>query len=471
MKVNFKGIQVDSDNILESSIHQFASSLARIAKRYPERFGQLAFRFPDNVHPRYISAILDGFGKKQPGEEVPDSEKASWEPAGVETIEAVLDIYQAGDDRETAMSFCRLVAERADEDWSDKTIARLVHYACSHPDLETGKLNLNCDKNSDEATVEILFQNTINCVRGVAAGAIGQLLWERKNRLEQVRSGIESLIQDPHPAVRMAAIEAIEPVLNIDKDLAVSWFCKACKDDLRVAASPRVLRFFNYTVPGHIDQVGPIIQQMVLSPLDDVASQGARQVTARWLFHGFFENEFKQCRQGTVPQRKGVADVAAQLLHDKKYSHQCRDLLFQFMNDPEKEVRDELRGIFRNQDLITDTKYAAFVKDYIKSQAFADDPDHFVWSLRDFAGSLISVADAIFAVCEAFSTTLQEKTRDVGSRYPHMASEISSILLRLYEQAKGDCNQQIANRCIDIWDLLFENRVGRTIELTKEIEQ
>jgi hypothetical protein len=69
--------------------------------------------------------------------------------------------------------------------------------------------------------------------------------------------------------------------------------------------------------------------------------------------------------------------------------------LVQFINDPEKEVRDELRGIFRNQDLITDTKYAAFVKDYIKSQAFADDPDHFVWSLRDLAGSLISVADAI----------------------------------------------------------------------------
>lgn len=466
-----KWIQVDSDHILEASIHQFASSLARIAKRYPERFGWLASKFPDDVHPRYLSAIIDGFRKKQPGEEVPEAEKASWHPARTDTIEAVLEKFKTGDDRETAMAFCRLVAERPDENWSNKTIARLVHYACSHPDLEAGKLNLHCDKNSDEATVEILFQNTINCVRGVAAGAIGQLLWERKERLDQVRPGIESLIQDPHPAVRMAAIEAIEPVLNIDKDLAVSWFCKACKDDLRVAASPRALRFFNYTVAGHIGQVGTIIQKMVVSPLDDVALQGARQVTARWLFHGFFENEFNQCCQGTVPQRKGVADVAAQLLHDKKYSRQCRDLLVQFMNDPEKEVRDELRGIFRNQYLITDTEYAAFVKDYINSQAFADDPDHFVWSLKDLVGSLIPVADAIFAVCEAFSTTLQEKTRDIGSSYPHMVSEISSILLRLYEQAQGDCNQQIANRCIDIWDLLFENRVGRTIELTKEIEQ
>jgi len=466
-----KWIRVDPDHVITTSIPQFAGSLGRMAKRYPERFGRLALRFPDDVHPAYVSAILDGFGTKKPDKEVPESEKVSWQPARVETIEAVLEKYQAGDDRETAMSFCRLVAERADESWSDKTIARLVHYAQDHPDLEPGKLNIHCDKSCDEATVEVLFQNTINCVRGMAASAIGQLLWERKDRLEQVRTGIESLISDPHPAVRMAAIDTIEPVLNIDKDLAVHWFCEACRDDLRVAASPRALRFFNYTVPSHIDQVSPIIQQMAMSSLDEVAFEGSRQVTARWLFHGFFEKEFAVCCQGTVPQRKGVANVAAALLQYKKYSQQCQKLLCKFMNDPDKEVRDELNSIFMNQDLITDTEYTAFVKNYINSQAFADDPDHFVWSLKDLAGSLIPLAEAVFAVCEAFSTTLQEKTRDIGSRYPHMASEVSSILLRLYEQAQGERNSQIADRCLDIWDLFFENRVGRTIELTRAIEQ
>jgi len=114
---------------------------------------------------------------------------------------------------------------------------------------------------------------------------------------------------------------------------------------------------------------------------------------------------------------------------------------------------------------------AVFLKDYVNSQALADDPGRFVWSLRDLAGSLIPVADAVFAVCEAFSTALQEKNRDAGSRYSHTASEIASILLGLYEQAQGNCNQQVANRCIDIWDLLFETRIGRTIDLTKEIEQ
>jgi len=468
---NHKWIQVVPDHVLTTSIHQFAGSLRRIAKRFPERFGRLALRFPDNVHPAYISAILDSFGNKQPGEEVPESEKPSWQPASVETIEAVLDKYHASDDRETAMSFCRLIYERADENWSDKTIARLVHYACNHPDLEAGKLNIYCDKSCDEASVVMLFQNTINCVRGVAAEAIGKLLWEHRERLDQLRAGIESLISDPHPAVRMAAIVAIEPVLNIDKDLAVYWFCKACKDDLRIAASPRALNFYNCTVPSHIDEIRPIIQQMVLSSFEDVVREGAKQVTARWVFHGFFEEELAKCRKGAVPQRKGVASAAAALVHEQRYSKKCLELLRQFMNDPDKEVRDELRVIFRNKDLISNPEYELFIKEYIKSQAFADHPDHFIWFLKDFSGSLIPFADVIFSVCEEFSTTLQEKTHDTGSRYLHMASEIESILLRLYEQAQEKRNKQIANRCLDIWDLFFENRVGRTIELTKAIEK
>lgn len=468
---NHKWIQVAPDHALATSIHHFAGSLARVSKRFPERFGQLALQFPDNVHPLYLSAVLDGFGKKQPDPKLFEDEKKFWQPARVETIEAVLDKYQAGDERETAMSLCRLISERADEKWSDKTIARLVHYAQNHPDLENGKLNFHCDKSSDDATVDILFQNTINCVRGVAAGAIGQLLWVHKNLMSILRLGIESLIQDPHPAVRMAAIEAIEPVLNIDKDMAVQWFCEACKDDLRVAASPGASRFLNYTVPSHIKQIGPIIRQMAASPLDNVALEGTRQVTARWLFHGFFKKELVECREGTVPQRKGVAKIAVNLQYDRKYSGQCRELLRHFINDPNKEVRDELRGMFRKDNLLNEPEYGPFLKEYIRSQAFADDPDSFVWDLKEFPGSLIHVAEAIFTVCEELSTTLKEKSRDTSSPYPYAASEISSILLRLYEQAQGERNKQITDRCLDIWDMLFENRVGRAIELTSSIEK
>ena len=106
----------------------------------------------------------------------------------------------------------------------------------------------------------------------------------------------------------------------------------------------------------------------------------------------------------------------------------------------------------------------------MKSQAFADSPDNFVRLFENYSGKLIPLAKSIFTVCKEFATTLKEKSRDISSRYPYTAKEMLPILLRLYEQAIGEGNRQIADRCLDIWDAFFENRVGRAIELTRSID-
>ncbi|MDO9585366.1 MAG: HEAT repeat domain-containing protein, partial [Syntrophales bacterium] len=353
-----------------------------------------------------------------------------------------------------------------------KVIERLISYGMTHMDPEPSKLNIHCDKKTNEASVEILFRNTINCVRGVAAEAIGGLLWSHTDWLDRLRPGIASLVNDPHPAVRMASMDALQPVINIDKDLAVAWFCKACENDLRVAASPKAVFFFNYTVASHFEQIAPIIREMVRSPLDDVSQKGATEVAARWLFYEIFGEELAECRKGRIPQRKGIAQVTSNFLNDEKYSVRCQELLLPLFNDPEKDVRAEtlkmMRGnIFPNKLAMN----SEFLKAYIRSKAFADGPSVIVGNLKDFSGSLIPLAEIIFAVCEVFSTTLKEKSREAGSDVPHTMSQVCSLLLRLYEQAQGANNNKIVNYCMDIWDMLFESRVGMIRQLTSAIEK
>jgi len=463
-------LQVSPDKVLETSVRQFSNSLQRIAKRFPERFGKLALRFPDNVKPSYISAILDGCCQKSPDANLPEEERQSWHPAAVETVEAILEKFPPDDDRETAMSFCRLISERSEENWSDKTLARLIHYAQYHTDLEPGKLNIDCNKSADEASVEALFQNTINCVRGVAAWAIKRLLWDRKDLLEKLRPGIESLVRDPHPAVRMAAADMLLPVLNIDKNQAVEWFVLAAEADTRVAASPRTILFFNYTIPSHIEKMGPIIKNMVFSPWEEVATEGARQVTARWLYHRYFEEELRTCQTGTIPQRKGVADAASQLLTENSLFQLCQGILRPMLHDPDKEVRDELRSMFHRKELLNDETFKPLISEFIRSQTFADNPEGFVWDLKDFTGSILFMAETIFTMCDVFSSSLKERSRETSTGLPHAISEIVPILLRLYEHALASENTDIANRCLDAWDMLFMNRIGMVGQLTRAIE-
>jgi len=472
VKEEFSGkwIQVDSEHALESSIRQFSSSLQKIVRRYPERFGKLALFFPDNVHSAYISAILDGCNANSPDANMPEKEKLSWKPVSLDIIEALLTKFKMGEDRETVTSFCRLIMGRADESWSERTVERLIHYAKNHPDPEPGKLNVRRLDGDLEISVDDLFQNSINCVRGVAAEAIAELLWKHPDWMEKLRPAIESLVNDKHSAVRIAAIEILLPMINIDKNQAVKWFCVVCDGDQRVPASPRAREFINYTIQAHLKEIGPIITNMVSSSMVDVSKEGASEVTARWLFYGFFEHELKMCQSGTATQRRGVAVIASRFLYDDKYSEKCKNLLRPLLDDPDKEVRNELHGIFRDVSLLDD-KIRPFIIEYIHSKAFLESSDRFIYYLENVEGSVLFLSDIILSLHEVFSSSFKKESREVTSHVPYTISEAFNLLLRLYDQATQANNSGITNRCLDVMDALYESRVGAVRNLSKVIEQ
>lgn len=77
-----KGVQVGPHRILKTSIRHFSEGLSKIAKTDPERFGQLALRFPETVNHSYISAIIDSFRLTQPDKSPPEEKQKSCGPPG-----------------------------------------------------------------------------------------------------------------------------------------------------------------------------------------------------------------------------------------------------------------------------------------------------------------------------------------------------------------------------------------------------
>lgn len=461
--------QVSAGKAVESSIWQFSRSLGSIARRFPERFGQLALHFPEDTHHLYISAILDAMVQTKPDSEIPDGKKTFWKPAAIDTVLAVWERFCEMNDREVAMSFCRLIRARASEAWPDSIIEKLLYFASSHPDLEPGKLFVHCDVSAEEASAGILFQNTINCVRGVAAEAIGELLWHHPDLLDKLKPGIESLITDQHPVVRMAAITTILPIINIDRARAVDWFCELSKEDARVLTSHYAVHFLNHTIHEFPAQLTPMISGMVRSSLAEVSQQGAETATAYFLFYGLFKEEVESCRVGTIPQRAGVAKVAVELMNEDEYAAQCRELIKTFFNDPDKEVREKISLKIRNNffDLPENVSLAL---QFVKSKAFTDNAFHFIYDLKEYKDSLLPCHTVILEICKEITTTLLEESKDYQSIRGFEIREIPPLLLRLYEQTQ-ESMPDVANRCLDMWDELFEKSIGITRELTKSIEK
>ena len=465
--------QIGNDKIAESTVQHFARDLYRIAKRFPDRFGRLGQHFPADIHPDYIAAVLEGLGQVAPND-IPEAEKSDWRPASFEVILRFVERIHLNDDRGVANGFCWLVHNRPEENWPDYIVDRLLRYATNHPDPEPGMLNVwpsAKSRNVADISVHGLLENVPNSVRGVASLAIGALLNAHPDWLPRLAPAIEQLAHDPHPVVRAGAIEACLPVLNINRGQAIEWFGMACRPDLRVAATRGGINYFNCGMESHFSILAPIILAMAYSPYLDVSQEGAEEITARWLFHGFFSDELRRCMAGTLAQRKGVAQVASQFLPEKEYSEKCQELLAPLLDDPDSEVRQETGRAFYDAKLLSVPGYDRFILKYTKTKAFADDPSVLLGVLKDYSGSLISVAEVILNICEQFGGPFRNGFRDTARGLFGATSELIPLLLRLYEQAQDHQDMNLRTRCLDAWDQLFEARIGRTRELTIAIQQ
>lgn len=236
-------------------------------------------------------------------------------------------------------------------------------------------------------------------------------------------------------------------------------------------ASRSGTHYFNCGIPSHFDQLAPIIRDMLSSESDEIAQQGAKEVTGRWLFHGLFEDELEACREGSVPQRKGVAQITSHFVLKPEYSDRCESLLLPLCDDDDAKVRRETRIAFHNEQIFNLPNARRMVTGYIKSKAFTDDPSPLMWSLEEFSGSLIPFTNLILLICEIFADSLRDASKDISTGIAGDAHMIPPILLRLYEQTQDQGDAQNLNLCLDAWDLLFEKRVGATRDLTHAIEQ
>ena len=303
--------------------------------------------------------------------------------------------------------------------------------------------------------------SAINCVRGCAAEVIGRLLFLRRNLFDTFVPAIQHLVQDASPAVRVAAIGVCLPVWNIDKNAGVDLFVRACElDDDRILETRHANDFIAYARHSHLDRLEPIIERMMKSDNPRVASCGAAWATGTWLQTGRFESWMSACKSGSVPQRKGVADVASGWIRNEDFSHKCIGLLEGFFNDDSSEVRGKAGSVFRGDDILHRSQVIALSQRFVDTLAFDDNPSRLLWGLGSHTGNLKSYTETLLKVCEKFSGALAEASRDFSTSIAGDTGELARLMLRLYEQSQESGDRELQMKCLDAWDMIIRSRVG-----------
>lgn len=202
------------NHVLESSPAMFARDLWQQAERQPARFAEIAMRLPSDAPAAYWASILRALRMTRPS----DEKNTEWEAATDDQCRSVLERVGFHNDREVGIAFCNCVAMRPRGGTTATIIAAVCQYSTEHPDPDHDGCIMPKDNN------ERLETEAINTVRGCAAGAISSLLFEDKTLLGSLEPTIRKLMVDNVACVRAAAMGAIIPILNIDRNLAANCF-------------------------------------------------------------------------------------------------------------------------------------------------------------------------------------------------------------------------------------------------------
>lgn len=450
------------------TVATLAGGLREIARKEPQRFARLALSIRPEAPDDYLEAIVSSLRGSSPPAQLPPVERERWQPASHEAIENVFQFLRERQPTKLTVSsrlakeVCWILQEHPGHAWTAGSVGMLIRIASEHEDPTPEDWN----RKPTQGSAHSLLSQALNTARGSAGFALQSLLFKHPERFPELRSAIATLVQDPHPAARIGAIEACLAVLRIDRQQAIRWFLSACQGPELMLATQPVERFLRYTLHQETEELRFLVCRMLCSEDADVAQVAARRIAASFLVSGTLSELYQECLQGKPATRRGIAEVAAELLGAEPYASKATEALLCLANDDDSEVIEVVARSFRQLNLkLVQAEPSAWAS-FALSKAFRSHPSHLLSALKDQSGSLLPFSECILLVGESFyQESANGSPRLTTAPYER---ELIPLLLRLYEQSREVA--KVHQSCLNLWDNLLERRVLGAMELARELD-
>lgn len=109
-----------------------------------------------------------------------------------------------------------------------------------------------------------------------------------------------------------------------------------------------------------------------------------------------------------------------------------------------------------------------FLLEFMKTKVSRRTVWAFVHYLEENAVSVIDYADIIIQLCE---NVLQMGIEDLRTQWG-IEDEISKLIIFLYDETANSnkaTDKQIASRCLELWDIMFERQLGSVREISRKL--
>lgn len=439
---------------IESSYEMYISEFQMAVRNRTLEMIQLVLENKDRVFPEFIDAMFSGIEMSETLKDI--------EP---DIIEKVLLVFPCDKRRERAIYFCEIIGKLDDVNWNFDILKQLEKFALDEYALEEEKTSIIKTTDKDEETCKDLNSKVYSSVRGSALKAMGQLLWKNTTLFSGFKNIIEIVIKDENLIVKFAALCVIWPAYNIEREWAKNKIIYLYENDIRMVSFYDSKNMLLRLYPQYKKQVIDIVQRCFESEDEILIEIGGYTACKLYMQYTEFKEVILACDFNSEEQVKAILDMAITYLKVDSYQEKAKNIILAYKNI-DKDMNFPLSRIF--YDNLVDAKQdRIFIKEFIESKAGRRQINAFIRYLEKNAISLIDYADIILELCK---NILQMKSEELQSQWG-IEMEVSKLIISLYDETTNSTisGKKIADKCLELWDIMFEKQLGSVREISRKL--
>ena len=445
-KQKFPKLVEGKDGFIESSYEAYARDFQIVVQQNPKEMIEIILKNKEYVLPIFIDSLFLG---------IELSEKL--ETIDLSILERLFLEFPCDMKSYRASHFCGIIKTLKKTNWSSKIIEQLTDIALNHFNPE-----LNSNIANQKYSCQTLCNNALNCVRGKAAMAIGHLLRGNKDFFSQFKNIIGRMVMDKNSAVCFATMHALYPSYNIDKKWSEEKILYLYESDIQMVSffDSKSILFLLY--PKYKERTIKIIEKCFESEDPQLVEIGGHTICEFYIHFKEFKKIVLSVEAKSENQIKSILEMAILYLGISKYKEIAQKIILTYKNT-DIDLQFPLSRVF-NKKYIDSIHDKEFLKELMESKVSRKLVRAFVDYLEENTNSIILYKDIILQLCE---NILQMKLEDLRQEWG-LEDHISKLIISLYDKTIN-IDKQIADKCMDLWDIMFERQWRPVREIRKKL--
>ncbi len=444
-----------SGGLIDSSIEGFATNFSNAVSEEPVRMINLVLSNKEEILEVYIDSLFSGVAYSKDLDNVQ-----------IELLETMILTYPCDYTSQRADYICSIIENKKNGEWSQNVLDILKDIAINCKNSEISKPNETNSDDKEMNSFDMLQSNTKNCVRANAVQAIAKLLWKDNALLEQFKDTIEILTLDEDPVVKFASLLALWPSYNIEREWASGKILNLYEQDLRLAGFNDTKNMLFLLYPIYHERIIKIIEECYYSKDKELIKMGAYCLSEMFILENEFADIMNNVDTMSEIQAEAVLDMAIIYFNKDEFNSLAKNIIRKFKTstlDLEMPISrlfyDNLIDLDRDRDFLIEIMSSGLSRRTLHA---------FVHYLEEESKSVVEYKDIILSM--SYHLIKDGCARDEGIWV--IEDEISKLVIGLYDETCESTLPEIrsiAEKCLDIWDLMFEKQIGIIRKLSKKL--